>query len=117
MVIPIEGHLEQLFHMSVETSSFGDGFITMKQCYEYVRGLCCKLRITGIPIYLPTYILVDKQSVLCNTSKPPSSLKNNSSSIAFHFVCEGTANDEWQIAYINTHSNPAEMLKKSLAGG
>lgn len=102
---------------SVETSSFGSEFIAMKQCCEYIRGLRYKLRMMGIPVDLPTYIFGDNQSVLCNTSKPHSTLKKKSSSIAFHFVREGTARDEWRTAYINTHENPSDMLTKSLPGG
>ena len=102
---------------SVETSSFGSEFIAMKQCCEYVRGLRYKLRMMGIPVDLPTYILGDNQSVLVNVSKPHSTLKKKSSSIAFHFVREGTAKDEWRTAYINTHYNPSDMLTKSLPGG
>ena len=71
----------------------------------------------GIPIDFPTYILVDNQYVLCNTYKPHSSLKKKSSYIAFHFVCEGTVKDGWRFSYINTHSNPFNMLTKSLEGG
>ena len=55
---------------SVETSSFGSEFITIKQCCEYVRGLRYKLRMMGIPFDFTTYILGDNQSVLCNTSNP-----------------------------------------------
>ena len=69
----------------------------------------------GISIELPTYILVDYQSVICNTSKAHPSLKNKSCSISFHFVCGGTAKDEWQTAYINTHSNPDDMFTNSLS--
>ena len=89
----------------------------MKKCCECVRGLRYKLHIMGIPVDFPTYILGDNQYILCKTSKPHSSLKNKSSSIALHFFREGTATDEWQTTYINTHSNPADMLTKSLAGG
>ena len=102
---------------SVETSSFGSEFVAMKQCCEYIRGLRYKLRMMGIPIDLPSYVFGDNQSVLCNTSKPHSSLKKKSSSVAFHFVREGTAKDEWRTAYINTHYNPSDMLTKSLPGG
>ena len=52
---------------SVETSSFGSEFIAMKQCCEYIRGLRYKLRMMGIPVELPTFILGNNQSVLCNT--------------------------------------------------
>ena len=71
----------------------------------------------GIPVNLPTYIFGDNQSVLNNTSRPHLTLKKKLSSIAFHFVREGTARDEWRTAYINTHENPSDMLTKSLPGG
>ena len=102
---------------SVETISFGYKFTAMKQFCEYVRGLRYKLRMMGIPIDLITYILGDNQSLLCNTSKPHSILKNKSSSIVFHFVREGFAKDEWRTTYINAHSNLDEILTKLLSGG
>eukprot|EP00980_Cylindrotheca_fusiformis_P026859 scaffold17702_cov118-Cylindrotheca_fusiformis.AAC.1 len=39
----------------VETSSHGSEFTAMKQATEYVRGLCYKLRMMGIPCAEPTY--------------------------------------------------------------
>ena len=66
----------------------------MKSCCEYVRGLGYKLQMLVIPLELPTYIFGDNQSVLVYSSKPHSILKKKSSSIAFHFVREGAANDE-----------------------
>ena len=102
---------------SVETSSFGSEFVALKNCCEYIRGLRYKLRMMGIPMELPTYIFADNQSVLKNSTLPHSTLKKKSSSIAFHFVHEGTARDEWRLAYLNTHLNPSDMLTKSLPGG
>jgi len=102
---------------SVETSSFGSEFVAMKQCCEYIRGLRYKLRMMGIPVDGPTYIFGDNQSVLANTSFPHSTLKKKSSSIAFHFVREGVAKDEWRTTYLRTDMNPADMLTKSLPGG
>ena len=102
---------------SVETSSFVSEFIAMKQCCEYIRGLRYKLRMMGIPVELPTYIFGDNQSVLANTTKPHSTLKKKSSSIAYHYVREGTARDEWRTPYLNTNFNPAYMMTKSLPGG
>ena len=102
---------------SVETSSFGSEFITMKQCCEYVIVIHYKLHIMGMPIDLPTYTIGDNQSVLCNTFKTHSSLKNKSSSKEFHFVRKGTANNEWRTAYTNIHFNTAYILTKSLDGG
>lgn len=101
----------------VETSSFGSEFIAMKQCCEYLCGLRYKLRMMGIPCELPAYILGDNQSVLYNTSIPESTLKKKSQSIAYHFVREGSARDEWRTAHVNTHDNPADLLTKPLPAG
>ena len=102
---------------SVETSSFGSEFIAMKQCTEYIRGLRYKLRMMGIPCEGPTYVYGDNKSVLFNTSIPDSVLKKKSQSIAYHFVREGAARDEWRTGYVNTHENPADILTKSLLPG
>ena len=53
----------------------------------------------------PTCVYGDNQSVLANTTIPKSTLNNKSNAIAFHFVQEGSARDEWRKAYINTHIN------------
>ena len=102
---------------SCETSSFGSEFCAMKTCCEYIRGLRYKLRMMGVPVENPTYIFGDNQSVLANTSVPHSQLKKKSSSIAFHYVREGVARNEWRTTYLNTHLNPSDMLTKSLPGG
>ena len=101
----------------VETSSFGSEFTAMKQCTEYLRGLRYKLRMMGIPCEGPAFVYGDNQSVLANTTIPDSTLKKKSQSIAYHFVREGSARDEWRTAYVNTHLNPSDLLSKSLPGG
>ena len=102
---------------SVESSSFGSEFEAMKQCREYIRGLKYKLRMMGIPVDGPTCIYGDNESVLANTSIPHSTLKKKSQSIAYHFVCEGVARDEWRTSYVNTHDNEADLLTKQLPHG
>ena len=102
---------------SIETSSFGSEFIALKLCCEYIKGLRYKLRMMGIPCEFPAYIYGDNQSVLANSTKPYSVLKNKSSSIAYHYVREGVSRDEWRTAYVNTHDNVADLLTKPLPGG
>jgi len=102
---------------SVESSSFGSEFIAMKQCCEYLRGLRYKLRMMGIPVEGCCYIHADNQSVLSNTTIPDSTLKKKLQSIAYHFVQEGVARDEWRTAYVNTHENDADLLTKVLPAG
>jgi hypothetical protein len=98
---------------SVETSFFGSEFVAMKQCCEYLRGL----RYKGIALNGPCYISGDNQSVLANTTEPGSTLKKKSQSIAYHFVREGVAKDEWRTSYVNTHENEADLLTKLLPAG
>ena len=102
---------------SIETSSFGSEFCAMKLCTEYIRGLKFKLRMTGIACNTPAYIYGDNHSVLANTTMPHSMLKKKSNSIAYHFVREGSARDEWRTTYINTHENRSDILTKPLSFG
>ena len=102
---------------SVESSSFGSEFVAMKQCCEYIRDLRYKLRMMSIPVEGPTYIYGDIQSVLANTTIPDSTLKKKSQSIAYHYVREGVARDEWRTSYVNTHDNEADLLTKQLPHG
>jgi len=89
----------------------------MKQVTEYIRGLRYKLRMMGIPVEEATFVYGDNKSVINNTSLPQSTLQKKSNAIAYHFVREGSARDEWRINYINTHLNIADLMTKVLAGG
>lgn len=100
----------------IETSTFGSEFIAMKHCCEYLRGLRFKLRSFGIPVDMPCLIYGDNKSVLVNSSVPDSVLRKKSNSIAYHFVREGSAKDEWRHAYIPTADNLADMLTKPTYG-
>ena len=101
-------------HTSCENSSFGSEFCAMKQSTDYVKGFHYKLRMMRIPVEYPTLIFGNNQSVLANTTIPESMLKKKTQSIAYHFVREGCAHDEWRTAYISTHENVADMLTKPL---
>ena len=100
----------------IETSSFGSEFMAMKHCTEYIRGLRYKLRMFGIPVDGPAFIFGDNQSVLAATSALSSTLKKKSQSVAFHFLCEGCARDEWRTSYIHTSRNMADLMTKPLSG-
>ena len=71
----------------------------------------------GIPVDFPCYVYGENKSVLVNGSQLFSVLKKKSNSIAYHFVREGSAADEWRLTYVNTNDNFADMLSKSIPGG
>ena len=89
----------------------------MKQATEYVCGIRYKLIMMGLPCDEPTYVYVDNQSVFTNTSDPASQLNNNSNLIAFHFLCEGMAQDEWRTTYVNIHDNTSNFVTKAFPLG
>ena len=68
----------------------------------------------GIPFVGPALIYGDNQSVLYNTTLPDSTLEKKSQGIAYHFIREGCARDEWRTSFINTHKNSADLLTKPL---
>ena len=98
----------------VECSTLGSDFISMKQCCEYVRGLWYKLRIMGIPVIGCSFLYGDNQSVLCNTCIPDSTLKKKNHAIAYHFVRELVAKEEWVTVYIKSENNAADTLTKTI---
>jgi hypothetical protein len=101
---------------SCKTSTFGSEFVATKQATEYIHWLRYKLRMMGITVDEHAYAFGDNQPVLANTTAPGSMLLKKSNAIAYHFVCEGCARDEWRTAYINTDKNVADLLTKPLAG-
>ena len=44
-------------------------------------------------------------------------LKKKYNSIAYHFVREGTACDEWRATYIKNNDNLTDLLNKALSYG
>ena len=94
--------------------TFGSEFVAKKQCTEYIKGLKYKLSMMGIPYEHCCYVFSDNQSVLVNSSDPDSQLKKKSNSIAYHFVREGTARDEWGFYRIESKDNPLDLATKIL---
>ena len=90
--------------------------MAMKQATEYLCGLRYKLQMFGILVNGPAFVYGDNQLVLVNSSMPASTLKKKSQVVAFHFVCEGCAADEWRTTYINTNLNVANLMTEPLSG-
>eukprot|EP00957_Ditylum_brightwellii_P071522 5437883-Ditylum_brightwellii.AAC.1 len=70
-----------------------------------------------IPCVGPAYIYGDNQSLLANLTIPDPTLKKKSQSIAYHFMREGSAMDEWQASYVDASENESDLLIKLLPDG
>ena len=101
---------------SIETSTFGSEFVALKTAVEIIQGMRYKLRMMGIPVDGPTSVRCDNMSVVYNTSRPESTLKKKSNSIAYHFVRENVAMGVIRVAYEHTSTNLADCLTKSQPG-
>ena len=99
---------------TIETSVFGSEFVALKNSMESLRRLHYKLRMIGVEFSGPSYIYRDNMSVIHNTQRPESTLKN---SICFHTVCEAVAMGECLTEHMKTHENPADIATKVLSGG
>lgn len=71
----------------------------------------------GIPVDESSFVYGDNRSALANVSNPGFTLKKTSAAVAYHFVRDGCACDEWRTSYINTHLNVADLLTKPLSSG
>jgi hypothetical protein len=76
---------------SVEASTFGLEFTTMKNAVEMIEALRYKLRMFGVPIEGPTNVFCDNEAVCKNTTRPESTLTKKDHSIAYHRSQEAVA--------------------------
>ena len=60
--------------------------------------------------------MVDNMSMVYNMTRPESTLKRKSNSIAYHFVRESAAAKEIKIQHVRTKDNMSDMLLKSQSG-
>ena len=97
---------------TIEGSVFGAEFVAMNTCVEALRGIRYNLRMMGVPLNRPTYIYGNNMSVIYNTSRPESTLKNKSNSICYHAVREAAASGECLTTHCKTGDNYSEMITK-----
>ena len=102
---------------TIETSVFGAEFVAMKNGIETVRGIRYKLRMMGIKLSGPTYVLGDNMSVIHNTQRPESTLKKKSNSICYHFIRESVAMNESLTAHVESKKNKADLATKIIPAG
>ena len=66
----------------------------------------------GIPVSVASYIYGDSMSVINNTSKPESTMRNKCNAIAYHAIHKSVAIRESLTGHIRSEDNPADLLTK-----
>ena len=100
---------------SVQTSTFGAEFVSLKRAVEEAITIRYYLRSMGVKVQKPTVIYGDNLSAIKNTIEPGSPLKKKYLALAYHFRCEHYSSGIVYIRKIDTKENVADpQLKKML---
>ena len=78
-------------HNTDEKSTFSSEFVALKTLTELVKDLWHKLWVFDIPIYIPTTIFCDNESVNKKALTPESTLNKNNVNICYHKCREAVA--------------------------
>ena len=99
---------------SVQTSTFGAEFTSLKAGVEEAVTLRYHLRSLGVKVSRSTPIWVDNMAVVLNATKPGSALNKKVIALAYHFVREHQAKSVISIRKIDTKDNYADPFTKAL---
>ena len=97
---------------TVETSTFGSKFITMKTAVEQIKSLQYKLRMFGVPLESPTNVFCNNEAVFKNVSQPDSTLEKKHTSICCHCCREAVASQTIRIAKEGMLTNLSDLFTK-----
>ena len=109
---PIRWHSKR--QKTVETSTYGAELVTARIAVDMVIELRYMLWMLGVPVDGPSLMLGDNNSVVLNTSVPSLILKKKHHACAYHQVHEAIAGGIVNFVHIQSETNYADMLSKSL---
>ena len=99
---------------SVQTSTFGAEFISLKRAVEEAVTIRYYLRSMGVKVTKPSIIYGDNMSAIRNTIDPGSPLKKKYLALAYHFCREHFNAGIVSIRKIHTKDNIADPFTKSV---
>ena len=100
---------------TVQTSTFGAEFISLKRAVEEAITIRYYLRSMGVKISKPTIVYGDNMSSIKNTIDPGSPLKKKYLALAYHFCREHFSTGIVDIRKIDTKHNISDPFTKGLA--
>jgi hypothetical protein len=99
---------------TIETSTFGSEFITLRNAHDIVVSLRYKLRMFGIPLAGAAHVFCDNQGVVKNASILESVLTKKHNAVNYHAVREAVAARIMQVAKEDGQTNLAGLFTKCL---
>ncbi len=99
---------------TVESSTFGSELVALRIAKEKCQALRTKLRLMGIPVDEPSFVLCDNDSVVKSTTRAEARLQKKHNAICWHAVRESCAAGWLMVGKEPTQSNTADLLTKQL---
>ena len=100
---------------TVESATFGAEMVAMRVARDLTVALRIKLKMFSVPIDGPADFYCNNDSVVKNTSIPPSMLAKQHNSGNYHIIRESAAAGILRVAKILTECNKSDALTKVLA--
>ena len=98
----------------VETATYGSEFMALRIGVEQIMELRYMLRMLGVPVEGPSWILGDNKSVITSSTIPSSTLKKRWNALSYHRVREAVAAGIVNVIHLPGIENPADVLTKFL---
>jgi hypothetical protein len=99
----------------VETAIYGSEFMTGRQAVEQIIDILYTLRMFGVPIDGPSWLLGDNQSVVTSSTLPYSTLSKRWNALSYHRIREAIAAGIVRYEHVPGVDNVADILTKALA--
>ena len=98
----------------VETATYGSEFMAARQAVEQIIDIRYTLRMFGVPLDGPAWLLGDNQAVINSTTIPHSSLSKCWNALSYHRCREAVAAGIVRFEFLPGHENPSDILTKNL---
>ena len=99
---------------TVESSTFGLEYVTLKLAMEKLIGLRYKLCMMGVALDGPANVFCDNDPVVKSAINPEATLKKKNVSIAYHKCCGYFATGVADIYFVYSDENLADLFTKVL---
>ena len=99
---------------SVQTSTLGAEFVSLKLAVDHTKMIRYYPRTMGIKVTKATTILCDNKGVVINSKVPQSTMNMKTIALAYHYVREHQANNMVNICFIPRKEKYADAFTKAL---
>jgi hypothetical protein len=99
----------------VETATYDSEFMAVHQATEQIMDLRDTLCMMGIPIYEPTWMFGDSQSVITSSTIACSSLNKRHNDLSYRCFQEAISAKILYLIHIDGKLNPSDVLTKFLS--